>query len=466
MRQRLSPHLLFVLCALLGLTLALGSRATPLGAEEPPKKPAGDPKPGADGDGEEGEDDDPDDFFEGETSFSAKQVSLAIDKGVQWLRKKQGRDGSWGDMSGGQAYGGGGQGNGYPHPAGPTALALYTLLKCKVPVKDNCITRGFDFLEKSGNDIPGSSYECSMVLLAVTATADQAKTLKASDKSNAKDKLTGKMRGWAQKLVNELLDRRQSHGVWRYNLKLKSGSAQAPPGGDEDLSSTQLAALALFAAHRAGIKVRDDVWEGILEYAMAQQDETGPDMPQEDPVTKKKEIWKARGFAYIKGMEDPEEGQAVGSMTACGVGCVQMARFILSDGGRKRAQWDARKDAQKVQESVQDGLAWLEQNWSPFDNPKKSRQNIYTIYWLYSFERMMDLIGKQLLGKHPWYSEMGQQLLNRQNADGHWKTGTTLEPQDTLDTCFALLFLKRATKGAIPNPSITGGSDDAPADNR
>jgi hypothetical protein len=289
---------------------------------------------------------------------------------------------------------------------------------------------------------------------------------KLAEKVNAKDRLTGKMRSWAQTLVNELLDRRQSRGAWRYNLKLKSGTAGAPPGGDEDLSSTQLASLALFAAHRAGIKVKDAIWEDILTFSLAQQDDTGPDVVQVDPATKKEEIWKARGFAYIKGQENPEEGQAVGSMTACGVGNVMMARYILSDAGRKRAQWDARSDAAKVQNSVQDGLAWLELNWSPFDNPKKSQSNIYTIYWLYSFERMMDLIGKQLLGKHMWYSEMGQQLLNRQAEDGHWKTGTTLEPQDTLDTCFALLFLKRATKGAIPNPSITGGTDDAPADNR
>ena len=199
---------------------------------------------------------------------------------------------------------------------------------------------------------------------------------------------------------------------------------------------------------------------------MAAQDEEGPDVVQEDPATKKKETWKARGFAYIRGQEHPDEGQAVGSMTACGVGNVMMARYVLSDAGRKRAIWDARPDAAKVQNAVQDGLAWLELNWSPFDNPKKSQMNIYTVYWLYSFERMMDLIGKQLLGKHLWYNEMGQQLLNRQAEDGHWKTGTTLEPGDTLDTCFALLFLKRATKGAIPNPSITGGSDDAPVDNR
>jgi len=456
--MRLNPasHPLLLLLALLALALGLSGGSSTLRAEDPPKQPA----PG----GADAPEDEPDDFFEGETSFGPKQVSIAIDKGVAWLLKKQDNEGSWGDMWGGQAYGGGGGGGGRVYQAGPTALALYTLLKCKVPAKDPKIVKGFKWL-KDSYEIPGTTYEVSMALLAITATADSAKTLAASQKVNAKEKLAGPMRGWAQQLVNELLERRQGNGGWRYNMPPKYNAAP-PPGGEEDLSSTQLATLALFAAHRCGIKVPEKVWEGILSFALAQQDAEGPEVLQEDPVTKKKEAWHARGFAYIKGMEDPEEGQATGSMTACGVGCLMMARYMLSDEGRKKAQWDARSDAAKVQDAVQDGLAWLELNWSAFDNPKKQRMNIYHIYWLYSFERMMDVIGRQRLGQHMWYSEMGQQILNRQNSDGHWKTGTTLEPQDTLDTCFALLFLKRATKGAIPNPSITGGSDEAPADNR
>jgi hypothetical protein len=462
MRIHRPPTLLLVLLALLGLvSQRLGS--SPLGADEPPKNPAKPDAEKGEGEGEEGDDD----FFDGETSFSQKQVDIAIDKGVAWLKKKQRADGSWGELSGGQAYGGGNAAGGiYPHAAGPTALALYTLLKCKVNPKDPGIVKGFKWLKESNNDIPGSSYESSMVLLAVTATADQAKTSKASEKNAEKVKLSGEMRGWAQKLVEDLMEKRQAKGAWRYNVSAKKGTVGPTPGGEEDLSSTQLAALALFAAHRAGIKVKDKVWEEIITFALGNQDEDGPAHKFENSKTGKTEDWKARGFCYIKGEANPEEGQAVGSMTACGVGCLMMSRFILSDAGRKKEAWDARPDAPKIQSAINDGLAWLDLNWSNFDNPKKRQTNVYTIYWLYSFERMMDLIGLQRLGKHMWYSEMGQQLLNRQAEDGHWKTGTTLEPQDTLDTCFALLFLKRATKGAIPNPSLTGGSDDAPVDNR
>ena len=65
-------------------------------------------------------------------------------------------------------------------------------------------------------------------------------------------------------------------------------------------------------------------------------------------------------------------------------------------------------------------------------------------------------------GRH----QMGERLLSLQKPQGFWKTGSTHDPEDTLDTCFSLLFLKRATRGGIPFPSITGGWEEDPADNR
>jgi hypothetical protein len=165
-------------------------------------------------------------------------------------------------------------------------------------------------------------------------------------------------------------------------------------------------------------------------------------------------------------MENPDEGQPTGGMTACGLANIEMARFILTEGGKKREQWNQRPDAAKVQDAIFDGIAWLEKNWSPFENPRKQRTNIYHVYWLYALERAMDLLDLRLVGSHSWYNEMGQELLNRQAQDGHWDTKSSLTPTDTLDTAFALLFLKRATKGSIPFGSVTGGSEDAPADNR
>lgn len=410
-----------------------------------------------------GDEEEPTDFWEGDTTFSPKEVEVAIRKGVTWLKKKQQRNGSWGEVRGNKTYGGGdvAQSAGQ-HPAGPTALAVFTLLKCKELEKDPVIRKGFDYLTKFKK--PGGSYETAMLLLALTATADKFKTSRGSSKAGEQGriKLKGKYRGWATKLVDHLVDQRVAQG-WRYG---KDGST---PGGPQDISSTQLAALALFAAHRAGIKVKKKVWEDILAFSLSQQDDDGPEVEYPDPINKGKvRTANARGFAYIKGQEEPDEGQATGGMTACALANIEMARYVLSDGMSKeggRERWGKRDDAKKIQTSLFDGLAWLEKNWSPFDNPKKHRMNVYHVYWLYAIERAMDLFDLNLVGSHNWYNEMGQELLNRQHKEGYWNSGSTHKPEDTIDTCFALLFLKRSTAGSIPFGSITGGGGD-PVDSR
>ena len=117
-------------------------------------------------------------------------------------------------------------------------------------------------------------------------------------------------------------------------------------------------------------------------------------------------------------------------------------------------------------------------NWSTFQNRGSSYG--YHIYHLYCVERAMDILGKELIHDKPWYKPGALAILGRQkpakvtikekkgtrNAQGvFWKTGDTHEPKDLLDTCFALLYLKRATKGLTPAPVITDG-EGAPADGR
>src|SRR5438105_3678970 len=50
-----------------------------------------------------------------------------------------------------------------------------------------------------------------------------------------------------------------------------------PPGGNEDLSSTQLAALALLACERCQIKTDSKVWNDIVNFSLKQQQDDGPE---------------------------------------------------------------------------------------------------------------------------------------------------------------------------------------------
>ena len=398
-----------------------------------------------DGDGEE-----PPALDDG--AFNVARANMAIARGIVWLRKRQGRSGSWGPTKANASYGGddGGEGN----HAGPTALSLYALLKCQVPVKHPAIKKGFAYIEKHYKK-PHSSYEVSALLLAVCATADNTKMSKTARK-RPRPKLSGKFRGWANKLVEYLCTKRTARG-WRYN---HDGQVESEAqGGPEDLSSTQLAALALFAAHRLGIKAKKKVWEDILSYSLDQQAEDGTRIVFKDPLDPKLDrTARARGFSYHKDLGRPHEAKPSGGMTCCGIANIEMARFVLSEGGKKREQWDRRKDAKKVQEAIFDGLAWLHRNWSPFENPSRHSERMnHHVCWIFTLGCAMDLLGLACVGEHAWFTEVGQELLNRQASDGYWNTRSSLKPHDVLDTAFALLFVSRNARGLTPYPHVTGG---------
>jgi hypothetical protein len=289
-------------------------------------------------------------------------------------------------------------------------------------------------------------------------------------------------RKWLQAMVSALVDRRRipagsGNRGWRYNQPgFSVGRRTWPEGGGavrgpEDLSSTQLAALALFSAQRFGIRVDAGVWDDILTFTLDQQQDDGKKHQRHDPVKPDDAPFdRARGFSYMKHSSDKHESKPTGAMTACGVANLLMAREVLTHDKKKGKAWPKSAAAKRSETAINDGLAWLDRNWSSFENPHDRRS--YDIYYLYALERAMDLLGKQLVGTNLWYEEGAEQLLRRQRplkvtitekggkreAPGaFWNTGTTHRPCDVLDTCFTLLFLKRATRGMIPRSVVTGG---------
>lgn len=514
--------------ALLGLSLggpaaaedAPGAKPAPPGAGEKPGAPAP-------------EDADPDDGADDKVPF-VEEVNRAIEQGVAWLKAKprlfpleEATAAHWGLIKGEKIYGGG-DGPQYRHPAGPSALALYTLLKCGVDPKDPVITEGFHWLRvehaivelNDGLEQPewrwrhaqaGSAYEISVMILALCAKYDHYKRNKNSADGVKRGKLKMGDKAdleWLHELVQGLVERRgmpaeepeaKARLGWRYNapfLKWErtvsfgrgtrnekfERQVQMPPHANQDISSTQLAALALYTAQRFGAKIEPQVWWDIIELVLSHQEEDGPERQRHDPGYQKGGYAppkdKARGFMYIKGSPDGSEGKATGSMTACGLGTLLICKEVLCETDKGRKLFLEKKLDSTIERATWDALAWLDLHWSAFNNPHS--QYGYPIYYLYSLERAMDILGKNLVGSHLWYTEGARAILDvtkkaevqerlkkgTRNVPGmYWETGATHEPKDVLDTCFALLFLKRATKGLVPSGPVTGG-DDAPADNR
>jgi len=69
-------------------------------------------------------------------------------------------------------------------------------------------------------------------------------------------------------------------------------------------------------------------------------------------------------------------------------------------------------------------------------------------------ERAGDLYGTETFVNREWYVEGANWLIANQKPDGMWWSGSHLENQ-VVATCFAILFLRRAT---APLPKIATGT--------
>ncbi len=205
--------------------------------------------------------------------------------------------------------------------------------------------------------------------------------------------------GWLAKMTEQLLAWQRTDGGWSY------------PGDQTDLSNTQYAALALRAASRAGVEIPAAVWTELADFALRHQE------------SRRKSELEA-GFSYTPG----HDTGYTGSMTTAGIGMLAICR--AAKGERRSPQ-----QRQATEAGIEAGVAWLEKHWTVTQNPNKGD---YHLYYLYGLERVGSLLEREKIGSHVWYTEGAQYLVRAQEASGAW-------PGAQAETCFALLFLARAT---------------------
>jgi hypothetical protein len=138
-----------------------------------------------------------------------------------------------------------------------------------------------------------------------------------------------------------------------------------------------------------------------------------------------------------------------GSMTAGGVGSLVICDYILN------VDW--KKDVH-----VLAGMEWLAKNFSVTYNPgpyeqvamEMNSQHQY-YYYMYALERAAILYGVEQIGSNYWFTKGVSALVDAQREDGSWRAKGT---DPTADTCFAILFLRRATRALIDVPTPGAGS--------
>lgn len=328
----------------------------------------------------------------------AEVVNAAIDRGMDFLLRSQNRDGSWGlDVHRWKPWD--------EHRDGPTSLALFALLRCGLRPDHPAARRAVAFLTDA---IPEHTYSLGLELMALQAVGDPA------------------LEGRIEELADHLLDLQGREG-WDYG-EPRIGMKRP------DLSNTQVAALGLRAARLAGVDLRASTWDALARIAIAYQER-----PEVVPGTQGgKERRLRAGFAYA-----PEGDVVSGSMTTAGLTLLGIA---------VEAEPQLRE---RYAEEIDRGLAWLETHFSAAENPGGA--STWLGYYLYGVERVGSLLGVDRLGEHDWYAEGAAVFLRQQLPDGSWRLPDRRPwppaPLETSSTCFALLFLRRATlsnTGGLP----------------
>jgi hypothetical protein len=220
--------------------------------------------------------------------------------------------------------------------------------------------------------------------------------------------------------------------------------------GIGDNSNTQFATLALWVARRHGIPVEKALSRVDKRFRTFQNADGGwPYMPSTLPVPV-----VPRGPIPAGGME------MIGSTAT--MTCAGLLGLAVAQGSATDAAVEAGKPAPDLtnDRNVKRGLAALA---TAIGTPAGKDGKIPSVggksfYFFWSLERVGVILDLDTIGGKDWYAWGSEILVANQAADGSWSG--LYGP--TVDTCFALLFLKRANlardltatlEGKVADPS-------------
>ncbi|MCI0642651.1 MAG: hypothetical protein L0Y72_16200 [Gemmataceae bacterium] len=181
-----------------------------------------------------------------------------------------------------------------------------------------------------------------------------------------------------------------------------------------DNSNTQFAMMALWVARRHGLPVQ----KGLATVEKRFRDTQADDGQ-----------W---GYLPHFGVKLPPGVRLPGSETAPQMSCAGLLGIALGQGVKEKAKKLSEDPAAK------NGLDYLEKHLNSLPNAPVGQK---AYYFLFSLERMAVVYDLKKIGAHDWYVWGAHALVDNQNAEGAWSGEYAGYGSDT---CFALLFLKRA----------------------
>jgi len=202
-----------------------------------------------------------------------------------------------------------------------------------------------------------------------------------------------------------------------------------------DQSNAQFALLGLRSCQESGVAIPKETWAASRKYMLYTQRPDG-------------------GWGYY--FKDGRDKTSYGSLTLAGIAAVAICEYYLGT-----------KDPLTVP-AVKKGVEWMSKRLDFNENPLVTRSNVidpkaWHYYYLYSIERTGIILNTEKFGDREWYPGGAQWLIRKQNENGSWTTGITLQWEAAgemlvPDTCLAILFLTRSTPPLVE----TGGKKKAP----
>jgi hypothetical protein len=275
---------------------------------------------------------------------------------------------------------------------GLTALSAYALVKSGVKKDSHYIQRAVNWLKQVPCDEMTYSTGCTLMLLAALDDEEHLE--------------------WAEELTDFLVQTQGgggSMGLWAY------------PGSSWDLSNSQYAALGLRAADQLGVRIPKKTWQLLIDDTLSRQVEAQAIDPPPGMEGRSSTGYRLAPFCY----RDPDTNGGTGSMTTAGIGILAIG--IQGLGGRT-------KYAPMVKRANNYALNWLAINFDVSRSPGGGKHR----YYLYGLERVGALLEIDRIGPYDWYEAGATNLTGSQGGNGAWSNSP-------VETCYALLFLSRAT---------------------
>ena len=293
---------------------------------------------------------------------------------------------------------------------GQTALCLYTLVKCGLPKDHPAVRAALSYLR--GRDYR-RTYDLGIVLMAFSEMKGVV------PESEIRRLATNLM-----KLCGNGSTRRPAR--WGYPFGFSQAGVENGDVGYEDISNTQYALLGLRAAWKAGVKVgKKRFWERVASALVSDQGAYG-------------------GLGYRH-----RATKQTSSLTSAGVCSLVIVGDILEEvRGAKGIRG-------RVRAGINNRVMWFRNHWSVTRNINGGAAWYY--YFMYGLERIGSYTRRDRLAERDWHSDGSRVIISRQAKSGRWGDGD-------MDTCFALLFLRRGSRSSGLGPRMRAEAKTRPTD--